>query len=62
MDNVQSVLNTVHYTASNILLLLISTANRWSIGEEVTKLCRRCKEHDESGNWNFHATYVLEFS
>lgn len=65
MDTVQSVLNTVHYTARQInhnLSLLISTADRWSVGEGATKLCGRCKEHEESGIWNFHATYVLEFS
>lgn len=51
MDTVQSVLTTVHYTArqiNNILSLLISTADRWSVGEGATKLRRRCKEHEES--------------
>lgn len=65
MDTVQSVLTTIHYTAkqiSNILSLLISTADRWIVGEEATKLCKKCKEHEEPGIWIFHATYVLEFS
>lgn len=40
MGTLQSVLNTIYHTTrqiNNILSLLISTADRWSVGEGATK-------------------------